>query len=88
MDGSQLLLGTAFGTVFELAPTLRLGISQSATDVILSWPAYHRNAVVESSSDLSLGFAEMSPQPSVAKGGILNTAVIPASGARFFRLRQ
>jgi len=87
-DGATMLLGASFGIVYELAPAFRLGILQSGTDVILSWPAYYTGMVVESSSDLSAGFAEMSPQPAVTKIGNLNTAIIPASAPQFFRLRK
>ena len=88
-DGATLLLGAPFGNVFELAPAFRLGISQSGTDMILSWPAYYTGAVVESSSDLSASFAEMSPQPTVTKIGNLNTVIIPAdAGNTYFRVRK
>ena len=46
-----MLLGAPFGNVYELEPAFRLSISQSGTNVILSWPAYYTGAVVESSAD-------------------------------------
>ena len=87
-DGATILLGAPFGNVFELAPAFRMNIRQSGTDMILSWPAYYTNAVLESSSDLSASFAEMFPQPTVTKVGNLNSAIIPASAPQYFRLRK
>ena len=87
-DLSTILIGAAWGNVYELAPLFRLGIFESATDMILSWPAYYSGAAVESTCNLSQGCSEMSPAPSVAKCGILNTAIIPAGGPQFFRLRK
>jgi hypothetical protein len=87
-DGTKMLLGAPFGSVYELAPAFRLGLSRSGTDVILSWPAAYTGVVVQSSSDLSLGVTDMSPQPIVVRSGNFNTATIPVSGAQYFRLRK
>ena len=87
-DAGKMLLGAAFGNVYVLEPAFKLGIAMSGANVILSWPSYHTSAVIESSADLSLGFTEMSPQPSLGKSGNMNTAIIPASAPQFFRLRK
>jgi hypothetical protein len=88
-DLKTILLGAALGNVFELAPALRLDLSRSGTDVTLSWPAYYGTEVVQSSSDLSAGFTDMSPQPTVMRSGSVNTVIIPAgAGNTYFRVRK
>ena len=89
-DGRKLLLGAPFGNVYELEPGPRLSLIRSGTDVILSWPANQIGMVIESSSDLSISFASLDPQPAVVVVGDLNVAVIPANPAApaFYRLRK
>jgi hypothetical protein len=89
-DGKKMLLGAPFGNVYELEPALRLGISQSGANVILSWPAYYTGAVVQSSATLEPGsFADVSPPPAMVVVGDRITATIPVdpSAPVFFRLR-
>ena len=63
-DGRKMLLGAPFGKVYVLEPASDLSITQSGTNVILSWPAYYTGAVIESSSTLEPGsFADLIPQP-------------------------
>jgi hypothetical protein len=87
-DMTRLVLGAAFGNVYELAPALRLTVVQAGTTVRLSWPAYYQGYVFESSPDLSVAFTEMDPQPTVSNIGTVNTATIPMSGTKYFRLRK
>ncbi|MEO6034246.1 MAG: hypothetical protein ABIQ35_03225 [Verrucomicrobiota bacterium] len=88
-DGSKLLLGGIAGLIYELgAPTLT--ISQSGTDVILSWPTSVNSVVLQHSVTLSPpNFTELDPQPAITSDGVMNTAVVPIStAAEFFRLRK
>jgi hypothetical protein len=88
-DNTKLLLGALQGKVFELGPPL-LGITQSATDVVLAWPASVTQVVVQSSRTLSSSeFADLDPQPAVVVDGKLNTAAVPlGADTEFFRLRK
>jgi hypothetical protein len=87
-DLTRMVLGAAQGNVYELAPALRLTIVQAGSSVRLSWPAYYQGYVFESSSDLSVAFTEMDPQPTVSNIGTVNTATVPLSGTKYFRLRK
>ena len=88
-DGSKLLLGGVGGLIFELGPPV-LGVSQAATDVVVSWPASVNAVVLQHSLTLSPpSFTDLNPQPGVSSDGILNTATVPiANTTEFFRLRK
>ena len=88
-DLSTFIIGVAWANVFELAPAFRSSFSCIGNNMVLSWPSYHSGVVVQSASDLSAGFTDMSPQPAMQVNGDLGTAEIPmGTGAQFFRLRQ
>jgi hypothetical protein len=88
-DLNTFILGAAWGHVYELAPTFRLGIVKSGTQVTLTWPSYYSQVMVQSSSDLSAGFTDMSPQPTVQVNGNVSSADIPmGTGPTFFRLNK
>lgn len=93
-DGKTFVLGGAPGTAWELRVTaedeMRLAISRSGDNVILSWPASISGAVIESAAALSpLSFAEMNPQPAVTPNQGQNNAAVPLGTEHvFFRLRK
>ena len=88
-DLSTFIIGVAWANVFELAPAFRSSFSCIGNNMVLSWPSYHSGVVVQSASDLSAGFTDMSPQPAMQVNGDLGIAQIPmGTGALFFRLRQ
>jgi hypothetical protein len=88
-DGGRLLLGAPFGNVYELEPAPRLSLVRSATDIVLTWPANQIGMVVESTSNLSISFASLDPQPAVVAVGDMNVAIIPVTSApAYFRLRK
>ena len=92
-DGKTMLLGGLGGSVFELLEKSdpSVIISMSGENVVLSWPASLTNMIIQSTSDLSMGFADLDPQPAVVIDGEMNTAAIAVSAGvdrAFFRLRQ
>ncbi len=90
-SGASLLLGGYTGAVYELESGLRLSISRSGTDIILSWPAYHTGVVVESSTTLDPGsFADLPTQPATVVVAGLRSATIPADSSVpvLYRLRK
>ena len=90
-DAKKMVLGAPFANVFELEPAFRLSISQSGTNVSLSWPTYYTTAVIETSATLEpINFSDLSPQPAVKVVGDQNVAIIPADPAApaYFRLRK
>ena len=92
-DGKTMLLGGLGGSVFELLEKSdpSVIISMSGENVVLSWPASLTNMIIQSTSDLSMGFADLDPQPAVVIDGEMNTATIAVSAGvdrAFFRLRQ
>jgi hypothetical protein len=93
-DGKTFVLGGAQGKAWELAVTaqdeLRVSISRSGNNVILSWPGSISGVVIESTPTLSpVSFAEIVPQPVVTMDQGQNTATIPiGTGSMFFRLKK
>jgi hypothetical protein len=60
-------------------------------NVRFSWPASVSTMVVQSSLELSTGFADLDPQPAVVLDGELKTvtiAVATDANKTFFRLRK
>ena len=89
-DGSKLLLGGATGRVWEFGQPI-VTVTQSGTDVILSWPSSINAIAIQSTSDLSANFADIDPQPSIVPDpdAKLNRATISIGiDGAFFRLRK
>jgi hypothetical protein len=85
--GTKLLLGGYTGSVYEFGPPI-MGITQSGTDVMLSWEASVTAVVVQFSSGLSpSSFSDI--YPTVVVNGKWNTATItPGASPEFYRLRK
>ena len=89
-DGRNMVLGAALGNAYVLEPACSLSITQLGTNVVLSWPAYYTNAVVEFTSSFDTAFADLTPAPAVVTEGDVRKTTIPADPAVpvFFRLRR
>jgi hypothetical protein len=84
---TKLLLGGYTGSVYEIGPPI-MGITQSGTDVMLSWEASVTAVVVQSSSGLSPS-SFVDTYPTVVVTGKWNTATItPSASPEFHRLRK
>jgi hypothetical protein len=87
-NGTKFLLGSYVGKVYEVGPPI-LSATQLGLDLILSWPAPVTAVTIQSSPNLSTGFTDLDPQPSVVVNGNLNTVTVPIGPDRvFFRLRK
>lgn len=87
-DGSKMLLGGAIGRVWEFGQPI-LTVTQSGTDIVLSWPSSIDAIVIQSTGDLSQGFLDLEPQPSIVPQGKLNRATVSiGANDAFFRLRK
>ncbi|MGV3773155.1 MAG: hypothetical protein ACO1QB_09660 [Verrucomicrobiales bacterium] len=96
-DGKTFILGGAPGLAWEVAvqveeeeEELRLGISRSGNNVILSWPGSIEGVTLEAATELQPGaFTPINPQPTTAPNGADETATLPiGSGNMFFRLKK
>jgi hypothetical protein len=64
-------------------------ISRAGSDVVISWPEAATGVAVEFTTDLTVPFAPLDPQPAVVTVNGKNTVTIPASAPHaFYRLRQ
>ncbi len=78
-----------YGTVFSITlPVLQLAITQSGTNVVLSWPTNFSGATVQSTTNLvSPVWTSVAPAPVVVNGQ--NTVTNPMSGTQqFYRLQE
>jgi hypothetical protein len=92
-DGTLLLSGGG-GLAYELEvqslEPLRLTVSSSSDEIVLSWSAAVTDAVIQAATDLQgTGFSDLDPQPPVEIDQGQNTATVPiTSGSQFYRLRR